>query len=285
MRIGKIGVVVIGLVPFNVNGECTPTPDCASIGYTETSCETLSIKCPFDQSKLYCFPCDSAYQYTCSGVNIIGGSGVTCNGKFAQCECIAGAIFNKGICICDNSCSVGNIYYSDSTCSSCLDTSKTPIGVVVKDNELIMSNKKSTLTWAETYKDTSLTNYANATDAKTDFYGKLNTSVIIAEHSSNTIYNNAAVYCNSYTTQGTSAGDWYLPAVGEIYNYVYGNSSILLKTWINILAWDSSFGYWFWSSTEGATDAAWGVGSGEDYVYYTNKNIAGSIICFLAINQ
>ena len=70
MRVGKIGVVIIGLVPFNVYAvPCTPAPDCASIGYTETSCETISLKCPFDQTKLYCFPCDSSYQYTCDAIN------------------------------------------------------------------------------------------------------------------------------------------------------------------------------------------------------------------------
>ena len=44
------------LFSYNAYAVCTPTPDCASIGYTETSCETKSIKCPFDTSKLFVIP-------------------------------------------------------------------------------------------------------------------------------------------------------------------------------------------------------------------------------------
>ena len=97
MRIGKIGVAVIGLVPFNVYGECTPTPDCASIGYTETSCETDYLACPFDSTKLKCIPCDSSYRYDCSGDNITGGTGSACGGKYASCECSStDYVFNNG---------------------------------------------------------------------------------------------------------------------------------------------------------------------------------------------
>ena len=37
-----------------MHAECVPTPDCASIGYTATSCETASLKCPFDTSYGVC---------------------------------------------------------------------------------------------------------------------------------------------------------------------------------------------------------------------------------------
>ncbi|MFI3241523.1 MAG: hypothetical protein R3Y43_03040 [Alphaproteobacteria bacterium] len=33
---------------------CTVASNCAELGYTETSCEGNSIKCPFDTSKMYC---------------------------------------------------------------------------------------------------------------------------------------------------------------------------------------------------------------------------------------
>ncbi len=140
MRIGKISVIVIGLVPFNVYGECTPTPDCASIGYTETSCEGDYLACPFDSTKLKCIPCDSSFRYNCSGNNITGGTGSTCGGKYTQCECSSSDyIFSNGQCVCDPSCKVGAIYYSDGTCSACRLENKNPVGVVVKDNELVMS--------------------------------------------------------------------------------------------------------------------------------------------------
>ena len=96
------------LLSSTAHAECTPAPDCASIGYTETSCETTSLKCPFDTSKLYCLPCDSSFKYNCSGDNITGGVGSTCNGKYASCECSGGGKFNNGSC--PQSVTVGMIH-------------------------------------------------------------------------------------------------------------------------------------------------------------------------------
>ena len=75
--------------------ECVPYPDCATIGYTETSCETQAVKCPFDGSKLYCLPCDSKYQYTCNGEGE-AGSGTSCKGKYEVCGCA-----NNYVSFCD----------------------------------------------------------------------------------------------------------------------------------------------------------------------------------------
>ena len=33
---------------------CTPTPDCKSLGYTETSCPDGGVKCPWNTSLMYC---------------------------------------------------------------------------------------------------------------------------------------------------------------------------------------------------------------------------------------
>ena len=77
------------------NAACTPTPDCASIGYTETSCEGASLKCPFDITKMKCMPCDSSYRYNCTGDNITGGVGDTCGGKYVTCACSEGSVFQN----------------------------------------------------------------------------------------------------------------------------------------------------------------------------------------------
>ena len=281
MRIGKIGVAVIGLVPFNVYAEpCTPTPDCADMGYTETSCSGKFVRCPFDTSKLFCTPCDSSFQYDCDGAYTAGGLGSTCGEKYASCTCVEGATFTGGNCICDTSCSLGNIYYSDGTCSSCIETTKTAIGVVVKDNELIVSRAKgSTMSWAANYIDTSLTNYANGTAANSDLNGKANTSVIIATYTSGTADNNAAVYCNSYYTEGTNSGDWYLPSGGELTKYVNSNYS-KVKTTTNRLGW-GNFAYYLWTSTEGSNDTAFGMHTDGGGIYRANKTYATHVACFL----
>ena len=262
-------MTMISLFSFNAYATCTPTPDCASIGYTETSCETISLKCPFDQTKLYCFPCDSAYQYTCSNTNEYG-NGNSCNNKYKSC--------------CNTDCVVGNIYYSDGTCNSCLDANKTPVGVVVKDNELVISQIRSTgMEWSSNYvKVSGITETSDREVAKQDFNGKANTLAIIATFTSDTVDNNAAINCNSYSTAGTNAGDWYLPAAGELYSYVYGNWSSKLKATATKLSW--SLSTYFWSSSEGSDNLAWFVHSYHGYVSYDDKGDDYSVSCFLAIN-
>ena len=72
--------------------QCTPTPDCKSLGYTETSCPDGGVKCPWNTSLMYC----------------------------PQCK-------QKDVC---QSCYVGWILNSDMTCSENKVSGKTPIGVV-----------------------------------------------------------------------------------------------------------------------------------------------------------
>ena len=99
---GIIAMTIIGLFSFSAHAECTPTPDCASIGYTETSCEGDSLKCPFDITKLYCIPCDTSFKYDCTGIGEIG-SGASCNGKYIGCKCSDSYELVDGVCICDSS--------------------------------------------------------------------------------------------------------------------------------------------------------------------------------------
>ena len=82
-----------------VRAECVPYPDCASIGYSETSCDSPSVKCPFDATKLYCLPCDSKYQYSCDGVGE-AGLGTGCRGKYESCSCQSGYNYFCGINFC-----------------------------------------------------------------------------------------------------------------------------------------------------------------------------------------
>jgi len=116
-----------------VYAECTPAPDCASIGYTETSCNGGFVRCPFDINKLLCIPCDSSYKYACSGTGEIG-SGTACNGKYIECECTDGYELVDGACViscaytltalptgcsaADSCVKNGTTYYS-STCTTC----------------------------------------------------------------------------------------------------------------------------------------------------------------------
>ena len=138
------------------------------------------------------------------------------------------------------------------------------------------------MTWASSYVDVSgLTNYSSSTDAKTDYNGKANTAKIVAAHTSETTSSSAAKYCNSYSTAGTSAGQWYLPAAGEIYGYIYASYMTLEATFG---ALGKSFpGTYLWSSSENSDGYAWYVSASDGYVYSYRKATNRSVSCLLAL--
>ena len=289
-KVWKIGCLYVLVSSTSITGvanaACTPTPDCATIGYTETSCEGKFVRCPFDTSKLFCVPCDSSFKYDCSGGNITGGIGSSCGGKYVSCACSNGETFNNGECeettVAQN-CPVGYIYYSDKSCSEEVDTSKTAIGIVVKDNELIASLDIQRMTWSYDYIDVSgVTNYDTSSEAKTDYNGKANTLAILETFPSDTTSNNAAVYCNSYSTEGTNAGNWYLPALGEVYDYIYTNYTKVKAGWDKVGTTISSS--YFWSSSVYNNYGAWGVNSSSGYVNYYGKDNTISVSCLHNIN-
>ena len=123
----------LSLIPLTANAQCVATQDCATLGYTETSCNGgKGVKCPFG-NKWACLPtkesickeegftltcnetgqigegdscnglykkcsCDSSYQYTCSGTGYSGGSGFACNGKYTTCICTEQYKWENGKC-------------------------------------------------------------------------------------------------------------------------------------------------------------------------------------------
>jgi len=141
LRAGTRGQAIFELVFFTLvsstsiaQAECVPLPDCASIGYTASSCEGGFVRCPFDITKLYCMPCDTKYKYACSGTGQVG-NGESCNGKYVSCECAEGCELVDGNCIVscaytlttlptgcsavDDSCIKNGTTYYSPTCTSC----------------------------------------------------------------------------------------------------------------------------------------------------------------------
>ena len=282
-------MTMVGLFSYNAHATCTPAPDCASIGYTETSCETKSVKCPFDTSKLFCLPCDSSFQYSCVGDNITGSTGSACGGKYASCECDTslGYYFAKGVCACSDiiptNCTVGAIYYADGRCSDDFVPCRNAIGVVVKDNELIMSRivRKA---WGADYSDIAdIVNYVEKYLAKTDYEGKSNTTAIVAYYGENN-EDIAGIYCYSYYPDGleSSKGNWYLPALGELF-YVYENYE-MLRTKIRLMNPHDYSGYGFWSSSEQSAINGWGIVVSNASGGASAKTDTYSVTCFLNIS-
>ena len=123
----------LSFLPLTVNAQCVATQDCATLGYTETSCNGgKGVKCPFG-NKWACLPteteickkngftesctgagqsgsgkscgglyaecsCASSYQYTCTGTGYAGGAGSACGNKYTQCTCASGYEWKDGSC-------------------------------------------------------------------------------------------------------------------------------------------------------------------------------------------
>ena len=76
---------------------------------------------------------------------------------------------------------------------------------------------------------------------------------------------------NSYKTEGTNAGDWYLPAMGEL-NAIYGNKGVLNIALGKIGGAMLSTDY-YWSSCEYSYDKAWKLRFGDDgHMIYDYKD-------------
>jgi len=242
----KILIILCLLIANEVYAQsCIPKPDCADMGYTETSCDGAYIKCPFDTSKMACLT--ERYELA-TPLN----------------------------------CAVGMIYYADGSCSLTYDNSKVVTGIVVKDNALVMS-KPIVMTWSSAYIDTSLTNMSSS-QAIADMNGKSNTAVIVSAYSGESTSKNAAIYCNSYTggIPGT-AGRWYLPAAGELYTYIHGNYATL-NSLVSTIGW-SNFSSTFWSSSEYSSTSAWYVNSDGGNMSSSSKNNRNySVSCLLALS-
>lgn len=128
-----------------------------------------------------------------------------------------------------------------------------------------------------------------AGQALADMDGASNTSVLVNLSAIKDTYTSgafenvqanypAAFACNLFSTVGTSQGDWYLPALGELaYLFVregtinqslaaLGNSAVQVGNLTNAT---SSFGFWCWSSSEYSSNDSWivnnygGVASNE----------------------
>ena len=105
MMIGASLLMMTFSFAINANAQtCTQVPTCAELGYTKTSCSGDSLKCPFDQTKLFC----------------------------------AGD---------DGPCKVGDIYYTDGSCSATAVSGKEAVGVVAGGRVIVETLQRGAMTW------------------------------------------------------------------------------------------------------------------------------------------
>lgn len=226
----KIGASLIALAFSMLGGinqaiaqTCATPPTCAALGYDKSAsdCSGKSIlKCPFDQSQIFC----------------------------------AGAGEEGGACKIAN---IGDILFSDKSCGSALIDGKRPIGIIFEaDRRLAVALNHTTKYWSTEYFDVSGLPNLNSSEALADYSGKNNTKTIMTYCIANAKSCPAAEYASSYSTLGTQAGDWYLPAMGEL-NALYSNKAAI-NAGLSLANGTTLSDNWHWSSSEYSNNTAWG---------------------------
>ena len=257
---------------------CTASPDCASLGYTEASCPNGGVKCPWGD-KWFCSSSETeicskyGFNYTCSGTGYAGGAGSACGGKYASCNCGNDYKWENGRCIelpwgkCTGiaaQCSLGDILFSDGSCSTNKVTGKTPIAVVAykssdgKCGQALALESIGSFKWSSDCVDLSrLPNYSSEEEASKDYDSCGNTAKII-EAGNNNKYP-AAWAAHSYSTTGTKVGDWCLPAAGIFTSYYNNQDAVnagLDKVGGTKFLASNSYTR-AWSSSEEDEDSVW----------------------------
>ena len=216
-----------------IMAQCTENTDCASLGYTETSCPDGGLKCPLGN-----------YWY-CKKTNA--------------------------------SCDIGYILYSDKTCSKEKISEKIPIAVVIYIDEsghgqAMALNSAGSMEWGIAEKDIlDLPNYTSGQTTYVDTDSCKNTEIIT--QAGNTNDYPAAWAAKNYSTTGTSAGDWCLPAMGILQNISnIGLPNTLSKInngFNNAGGQELSGGVEIWASTEASSTWAWISSFDPSRVVYT----------------
>ena len=285
MLMSAVGVGFAG----NAWAQCA-IDDCAALGYTEAyNSSGNCLKCPFGEA-YNCeagYICPEGYDYTCSGTGYAGGAGSACDGKYISCNCTDGYKWENG-CVkvtkaefgqCNGyaaNCSLGNILFSDGTCGASKVSGKTPIAVVVYKSgscgqamSLNPINGGTTYEWGGYGKDISgLTNYTSQSTVSKDYSSCGNSEKIKAQGNSSTYPAAWAAY--NYTTTGTKAGDWCLPAAG-IFTSIYNNQSAINTGFSRAGGTEITKGTESWSSSEYNGQTSWS----SDFVY--NSALGGTI--------
>ena len=268
----------LSLIPNLLYAQCTTTPDCATMGYKETTNKGGCLKCPTGNG-WYC-PCDTSYQYTCTGANEQQGTD-KCGDKYKSCTCVSGYEWKDGKCEKEiqpilgqctgyaKNCKIGDILNSDGTCTTNKVSNKNPIGVVAYigsdgcgqalaltdlSNEFWMTTDAPYLP-LPTYDTFNLA-------AQNDFDSCYNTQQIVKlGNSSDFPAAWSAIYYSPEKARETK-GKWCVPAAGIaqsiIKNHEIINKSLKSVNATSLANGNTTLGYYIWtSSLLSKTGSAW----------------------------
>ena len=252
----------------SAEAQCAIT-DCEALGYTEAyNSSGNCLKCPFGEA----YSCEKGYicpdEYTreCNGKNMTGGVGEACNGKYAKCACKDGYKLVDGECQfpwgeCSGaaaSCSLGNILFSDGTCSANNVSGKTPIAVVVYKSgncgQAMALKPIGSYQWSTEYVIISDLPDLTQSEATRDFASCENSAKIRAK--GNSSIHPAVWAAHEYNTAGTNAGDWCLPAAG-ILTLIKNNQNVINTGFSRADGTQFTDSSYAWSSSENDSGRAW----------------------------
>ena len=253
---------------------------CCENKCTETSCPEGYI-CELEScSNKYCITgCAVNYTDWCSQpVTDCGALGYTktasqCPDGYLKCP-YGETVF----CPTVTTCNIGDIYYTDKTCSSAADynSAKTVLGIVVyvtdggKHGQIMApwwldkngnrSNSGVTMRWGPYDIDIlELLNITSITQAEADYDSCGNTDKIVAAGDASTFP--AAWATRKYAPTTDTAGKWCLPAAGILRN-IQKNRSAVSRALSKVDG--SPIGCcMMWSSSEHYSSEAWGIHLGN----------------------
>ena len=145
---------------------------------------------------------------------------------------------------------------------------------------------------------TTIGNVKGGTDKASYIGGKWNTQQCLSKatnqdqnicgksitNSEDTGYCAPACCCVAYSTLGTKSGDWYLPAIGELYQ-LHANIVDINNARSSLSGYDSGFSVseTYWSSREYSRSGEYYVNLNRGNVDYYGKNDSFFVLGFLAL--
>ena len=194
---------------------CAVPPTCEELGYAYSAdwCKDQAVlKCPFDQTKVFCSePKDPYVPITCT---------------------------------------VGAILYNDLKCYDGKPSGKTAIGVVFDHNKklAIAMDHKNYIPWGGSGTDISgLDNCTTSNFATCGTDGKNNTQKIVSALGTGSDY--AAGYCYNKTDGGQAKGSWFLPSFVDL-KLVFNNKTTINTAMTAAGGTTIPTSGYYWSSTE-----------------------------------
>lgn len=275
---------------------CVTPPSCEALGFNKNSADCglrPILRCPFDQSKVYCgVLVDEQGKAACEVGSILYSDRTCANVICDREECPAGQIpcstTSKDVtCLmvrCNSYCPDEQVCPGQCRLDVNYGDSRIPIAVVVNaKRKLAMSLTEDKRFWGANKVIDGLQYHPRGFE-KNDYDGVVNTRLIAEKFPAS-----AAGYCYNFTTVSTKAGDWYLPAAGELHDYIALNrkvinralnfirrGEILERYYYSSSAYEGIYRKEGWAVTMHYDSFGIGYGTKED----NNENLVRCLIAF-----